>query len=84
MKHVEVWGGRERKDPQQIPHKARTPTTRENTTKNVYSTSVRSAALPGTEAGNFTYTKIQRKTTDGEREKTKGTQAHRRVKRERE
>ena len=55
---------------------------REKTTKNVYSTSVRSAALPGTEASNFTYTKIQRKTTEGTREKINGTQEHRQIKSE--
>ena len=44
----------------------------------------RSAALPGSVACNYTHTKIQQKMTEGTREKTKGTQAHRRVKRERE
>ena len=78
------WGRRRKEDPQQVPHEASTPTTREKTTKNVYLTSVRSAALPGTEASNFTYTKIQRKTTEGTREKTKGTQAHLRIKVRRE
>ena len=74
----------EKGDPQQIPHEARTLTTKEKTTRNVYSTSVRSAALPGTEASNFNYTyrKILRKTTEGTGEKTRGTQAHRRVIRE--
>ena len=42
------------------------------TTKNVYSTSVGSAALPESEASNYTYTKVQRKATEGTREKTKG------------
>ena len=42
------------------------------TTKNVYSTSVGSAALPESEASNYTYTKVQRKTTEGTREKTEG------------
>ena len=45
---------------------------REKTTKNAYSTSVGSAALPRSEASNYTYTKVQRKTTEGTREKTKG------------
>ena len=66
-------GERERKDPQQVAHEARTPTTKGKTTRNVYSTSARSAALPGIEASNFTCAKIQRKTTEGTREKTKGT-----------
>ena len=34
---------------------------REKTTKNVYSTSVGSAALPGSEASNYTYTKVHEK-----------------------
>ena len=45
---------------------------REKTTKNVYSTSVGSAALPGSEASSYTYTNVQRKTTERTREKTKG------------
>ena len=45
---------------------------REKTTKNVFSTSVGSAVLPGAEASNYTYTKVQQKTTEGTREKTKG------------
>ena len=34
---------------------------REKTTKNVYSTLVGSAALPGSEASNYTYTKVHEK-----------------------
>ena len=64
--------GKGRKDPQQVPHDARTPTTKETTNKNVYSTSVGSAALPESEASNYTYTKVQQKTTEGTREKTEG------------
>ena len=69
-----IWGkkGKERKDPQQVPHDARTLTTKGTTTKSVYSTSVGSAALPESEASNYTYTKVQRKTTEGTREKTGG------------
>ena len=77
----------EKKDPQQIPHDPRTPTTKETTTKNVYLTSVGSAALPESEASNYTYTKVQRKTTEGTREKTEGrgeTRERRKKKRERE
>ena len=40
--------------------------------KNVYLTSVGSAALPESEASNYTYTKVQWKTTEGTREKTEG------------
>ena len=40
--------------------------------KNVYLTSVGSAALPESEASNYTYTKVQQKTTEGTREKTEG------------
>ena len=52
-----IWGkrkGKKRKIPQQVPHDARTPTTKETTTKNVYLTSVGSAALPESEASNYT------------------------------
>ena len=85
-----IWGkrkGKKRKIPQQVPHDARTPTTKETTTKNVYLTSVGSAALPESEASNYTYTKVQRKTTEGTREKTEGrgeTRERMKKKRERE
>ena len=64
--------GKGRKDPQQVPHDARTPTTKGRRRENVYLTSVGSAALPESEASNYTYTKVQRKTTEGTREKTEG------------
>ena len=55
--------------------------------KNVYLTLVGSAALPESEASNYTYTKVQRKTTEGTREKTEGrgeTRERMKKKRERE
>ena len=67
-----IWGRKGKEDPQQVPHDARPPTTKETTTKNVYSTSVGSTALPGSEANNYTHTKVQRKTTERTREWTKG------------
>ena len=82
------FGGRERERkerPTEVPHDARTPTTKETTTKNVYSTSVGSAALPESEASNYTYTKVQRKTTEGTREKTEGRgETRERMKKKRE
>ena len=56
-----IWGRKGKKDPQQVPHDARTPTTTGKTNKNVYSTSVGSAALPGSEASDYTYTKVHEK-----------------------
>ena len=69
---MEFGGRKGKEDPQQVPHDARTPTTKREDDQDVYSTSVGSAALPGSEASNYTYTKVQRKTTEGTREKTKG------------
>ena len=79
--------GEEKKDPTQVPHDARTPTTKGRRRENVYLTSVGSAALPESEASNYTYTKVQRKTTEGTREKTEGrgeTRERMKKKRERE
>ena len=79
-----IWGRKGKEDPQQVPHDARTPTTKE-TTKNVYLTSVGSAALPESEASNYTYTKVQRKTTEETREKTEGRgETRERMKKKRE
>ena len=83
------FGGRERgrneRSHNKVPHDARTPTTKETTTKNVYLTSVGSAALPESEASNYTYTKVQRKTTEGTREKTEGRgETRERMKKKRE
>ena len=64
--------GKERKIHNRFPTMHAHRQRREKTTKNVYSTSIGSAALPGSEASNYTYTKVQRKTTEGTREKTKG------------
>ena len=82
-----IWGRKlkGKEDPQQVIHDARTPTTKETTTKNVYLTSVGSAALPESEASNYTYTKVQRKTTEGTREKTEGRgETRERMKKKRE
>ena len=68
-----IWGeGKGKKDPQQGSPRCTHRQRREKTARKVYSTSVGSAALPGSEASNYTYTKVQRKTTEGTREKIKG------------
>ena len=66
-----IWGRRRRKTHNRFPTMHAHRQRREKTTKTVYSTSVGSAALPGSEASHYTYTKVQRKTTEGTREKTK-------------
>ena len=83
------FGGRERgrkershnKFPTMHAHRQR----RRRRRKNVYLTSVGSAALPESEASNYTYTKVQRKTTEGTREKTEGRgETRERMKKKRE